>query len=280
MLMGSHQTAHAAPALKHIPASALFVTEPSPYMFGNSENEANNPNWTNPNWLKSRFHFSFAEYSSRANTNFGVLRVMNDDLVQPSRGFGTHPHRDAEIVTYVVRGELSHKDSMGTQETLGAGSIQFMTAGSGIRHSEHNLSPDSDLRFIQMWLTPRARGLKPNYGSMCGSQNMVGEWQHLVSDVESKASTPVKICTDANIMVLKLEPGAAQELIVEPNRQAYLLCIEGTASISLDDAQVSVRQHDAVEIHSDGTLPIKAHAEGAHLLVVEMAHDGSGRTDI
>jgi redox-sensitive bicupin YhaK (pirin superfamily) len=80
---------------------------------------------------------------------------MNDDLVQPSRGFGAHPHRDAEIVTYIVQGQLTHKDSMGTRETLGPGSVQFMTAGSGVTHSEHNLDAEHPLRFIQMWFTPR-----------------------------------------------------------------------------------------------------------------------------
>ena len=112
-----------------------------PAWFGNPGNE-NNPKWTNANWLKSRFHFSFAEYNDPKNSNFGVLRVMNDDLVQPSRGFGTHGHREMEICTYVVHGELTHKDSMGTQESLGKGSIQFMTAG--------------ELPFKRLWLCGRA----------------------------------------------------------------------------------------------------------------------------
>jgi len=84
--------------------------------------------------------------------------------VQPARGFGTHPHREMEIVTYVVEGELTHQDSMSTKESLGRGSIQFMTAGTGVSHSEHNLDPTKPLRFIQMWLVPRERGLNPNYG--------------------------------------------------------------------------------------------------------------------
>lgn len=94
--------------------------------FGNKANEPSNPQWTNANWLKSRFHFSFAEYNNPRNQNFGVLRVMNDDLVQPNRGFGAHPHRDMEICTYVVDGKLTHQDSMGTKETLQRGAIQFM----------------------------------------------------------------------------------------------------------------------------------------------------------
>jgi len=116
-----------SPNIKVVPNSSLFVSEPDPSWFGNPGNPMNDAKWTNSNWLKSRFHFSFAEYSSRHNQDFGVLRVMNDDLVQPNRGFGTHPHSDMEIITYIVEGELTHKDSMGTEETLGRGSIQFMT---------------------------------------------------------------------------------------------------------------------------------------------------------
>jgi Pirin len=102
------------------------IVEPNPAWFGNGPNDSANPSWTNKNWLKSRFHFSFAEYNNEDNTNFGVLRVLNDDLVQPRREFGEHPHRDVEICTYVVEGFLSHKDSMGTEETLGRGAVQFM----------------------------------------------------------------------------------------------------------------------------------------------------------
>ena len=146
----------------------LGKSEPPPEWFGNNDNPTSNKYWTNKNWLKSRFHFSFAEYNNHLNQNFGVLRVMNDDLVQPSRGFGSHPHRNAEICTYVVEGELTHKDSMGTKETITRGAIQFMTAGSGIVHSEHNLHEEKPLRFIQMWITPKRDNLKPNYGSFSG----------------------------------------------------------------------------------------------------------------
>ena len=140
-------------SVKVIPNEKLFVSEPNPYMFGNGANPGFDPAWTNVNWLKSRFHFSFAEYHNYENLDFGVLRVMNDDLVQPKRGFGTHPHQNAEIVTYVVNGELTHEDSMGTSESLGRGSIQFMSAGSGIEHSETNAG-DKPLRFIQTWIKP------------------------------------------------------------------------------------------------------------------------------
>jgi redox-sensitive bicupin YhaK (pirin superfamily) len=119
------------------------LLEPNPAWFGNPGNENNNPEWTNSNWLKSRFHFSFAEYSNPRNTGFGVLRVMNDDLVQPNRGFGAHPHRDVEICTYVVEGELTHQDSIGTKETLGRGAIQFMVSLSIFSRVYHHYESQS-----------------------------------------------------------------------------------------------------------------------------------------
>ena len=109
------------PQMRKVPHAKLFVSEPPPEWFGNPENPSSGaaPGWNNDNWLKSRFHFSFAEYSNGGNDDYGVLRVMNDDLVQPGRGFGTHGHANMEICTYIVEGSLTHKDSMGTSETLG-----------------------------------------------------------------------------------------------------------------------------------------------------------------
>lgn len=236
-----------------------------------------------------------------------MLRVMNDDLVQPSRGFGTHPHRDMEIVTYVVRGQLSHADSMGTSETLGPGSVQFMTAGTGVRHSEHNLDPGNDLRFIQMWLTPRSRGLNPNYGSLSGDSpgatTEPNRWLQLVSDVNDGSSqTPVKINTDANIWVVHIEEGSTAAMDIRSGRQAYLLCIRGNATVAFAGEAAALVQHDAAELRNSGTLEVCfCHAicllvgcplcitsvshqvtatAPAHLLLVEMANDGSGREDL
>lgn len=115
----------ASMSIKYIPNSRLGTSKPEPSMFGNPPNESSE-HWSEKNWLFSRFHFSFAEYYNPKNQAFGVLRVMNDDLVQPKRGFGAHPHRDMEICTYVVQGKLTHKDSMGTSETLERGAVQFM----------------------------------------------------------------------------------------------------------------------------------------------------------
>lgn len=256
--------------IEKIDASSLFISEPDPSWFGNPANDLKNESWTNGNWLKSRFHFSFAEYSDPLRSKFGVLRVCNDDLVQPSRGFGTHPHRDMEICTYVVDGELSHEDSMGTVETLGRGSIQFMTAGTGVRHSEFNGSEVNPLRFIQMWIVPRKFGLEPNYGSMQGVPGgYFNEWTHLVSDVESKAKTAVKINQDVNINVVEMKSGDSVDLKVAGGRQTYLLCLEGSVQLKNGLESVQLGKHDAAKLF--GQLDVTVHSEEAsHLLAMEM----------
>ena len=114
-------------------------------------------------WLDSHFHFSFAEYYNPENINFGVLRVWNDDIVLPGTGFGTHPHDNMEIISYVLEGELSHADSMGNEQTLTRGQVQYMSAGTGITHSEYNHG-EVPLRFFQIWIFADKRGYRPNYG--------------------------------------------------------------------------------------------------------------------
>ena len=274
------------------------------------------PAWTNEssNWLKSRFHFSFAEYNNHHNSNFGVLRVMNDDLVQPHRGFGTHPHRNMEvsfvchdltkyccasnlflityalclqIITYVVHGELSHKDSMGTEESLGRGSIQFMTAGTGVMHSEFN-DGDKPLRFIQTWIVPSKGGLEPNYGSCRGSnkEDRLNKWQHLVSNVkDSNTSTPVEINQDVDGYATELQNGQTVTFELPEGRQAYLLCVEGGVKVN---GEHQLEKHDACEITGPaGMLKIEANkveptenGDLAHLLMFVMqSEQGAGRTD-
>lgn len=273
--------------IKVIPNEKLFVSEPNPAWFGNGPNPGFDPSWTNGNWLKSRFHFSFAEYHNPANSSFGVMRVMNDDLVQPKRGFGEHPHRDMEIITYIVHGSLTHQDSMGSKESLGRGSIQFMTAGTGVQHSEFNHS-ETPLRFIQTWIMPRSRGLPPNYGSFDAAKsgdlrkNMI---HHLASDTLNKnVDTPVKVNQDIDTFAAELELDKSVTIDLPVGRQAYLLCIEG----NLDVNGKTMTKHDGAEIHGDGTpLEVKAtgvesteNGEVAHFLMFSMKDDGSGRRDL
>lgn len=130
--------------ITHIPARTLHVSKPT-------------------SWLESRFHFNFANYWG-GKENFGALRVVNDDLVKAHNGFGRHPHRNAEIFSYVVKGELTHQDSLGNIESLGRGSVQYLSAGTGVSHSEMNQG-NTTCRFLQIWFMPVATGHKPQYGS-------------------------------------------------------------------------------------------------------------------
>ena len=254
-------------------------------MFGNGPNPVKDPTWTNKNWLKSRFHFSFAEYYNPRNTNFGVLRVLNDDLVQPKRGFGSHPHGDMEIITYIVHGELTHKDSMGTKESLGRGSIQFMTAGTGVVHSEFNHG-DKPLRFIQTWIQPYRSGLKPRYGSYKGeSVTRKNAWQHLVSSARDTSSlAPVQINQDVNAHASELDLGAKLTWELPKGRQAYLITLEGEVAVN----GKKLSKYDASEIRGSGTLEIEAtgveeteNGKVAHILLFSMNEvPRSGRNDL
>eukprot|EP01134_Creolimax_fragrantissima_P007479 CFRG7479T1 len=249
-------------------------------MFGNASNQPNSKNWTNKNWLKSRFHFNFAEYST-GKASFGVLRVLNDDLVQPSRGFGAHGHGNMEICTYIVQGELTHQDSMGTEESLGAGSIQFMTAGTGVRHSERNIHPKKVLRFFQMWIVPRNTGLPPNYGSLVrqASRTSHNVWNHLVKDIDNNgsrpnvdpkdSSVPIEINQDVNIYDAIIDSGSTLSFSVENRRQAYVVLAQGKGTIAASETDIAVSDGDAVEVYGPITFTITP-SEEIKILVLEV----------
>lgn len=184
---------------------------------------------------------------------------MNDDLVQPNRGFGAHPHQNTEICTYIVDGKLTHKDSMGTKETLSRRAIQFMTAGTGVTHSEHNLDHNNHLRFIQIWINTRQRGLKPSYGSFAGDKKAQdNQWAHLVSDVKSSHQTGVKINQDANIYVTEVSGENTISFNLSEGRQAYLLCVEGAAQVQGEDSKslIEIQRHDAAELYGPLTFQV------------------------
>ena len=214
-------------------------------------------------WLKSLFHFSFADYYNPANINFGVLRVINDDLVQSGTGFGLHGHRDMEIISYVIDGDLTHGDNMGNNNTISRGHVQYMSAGTGVRHSEYNYSTGI-ARFLQIWIVPDERNLKPNYGDMrFTADQRHNQWLQVVSGLQSDA--PIKIHQDASIYVTELDQGQAIDFTVAPGRQAYLVQIEGQSSINGE----TLVMRDALESVEEN-LQIKA-LEKSHFLVVEMA---------
>ena len=265
------------PFFTKVPARKLFVSEPNPSWFGNGPNPSTDPSWSNGNWLKSRFHFSFAEYSNPRNSNFGVLRVMNDDLVQPKRGFGEHPHRDMEIVTFVVDGVLTHQDSIGNKGDVKRGGIQYMSAGTGVRHSEFNHG-DSPLRFIQCWVEPNSRGLRPNYGQYDGdAAGRANQWQHLISPVHSGTGTPVTMHQDVNMFTSELLPssngrGRPPPFRLAKGRMAYLLCVEG--SVSMAPGKTGGREASSCEESATGGPPGSAVALVRHDAVEIVARSG------
>ena len=225
--------------------------------------DSNNMGSSYLGWLKSKFHFSFAEYYNPDNMNFGVLRVINDDLIQANTGFEVHPHRDMEIISYVVNGELTHGDSMGNKNTIGRGHAQYMSAGTGVFHSEHNLGKDQ-LRILQIWILPDKKGYKPNYGDYKFNWNdRHNKWLHIVSD--KNGSAQIKINQDINIYALELEKGKEIDFKVNEERQAYLVQIEGNSSIN----KIELNEKDGMEIVEEDIL-IKA-KETSHILILEMS---------
>ncbi|HAG42899.1 MAG TPA: pirin family protein [Clostridium sp.] len=224
--------------------------------------ESKNMGSSNLGWLKSKFHFSFAEYYNPDNINFGVLRVINDDLVQSNTGFDTHPHRDMEIISYVVNGELTHRDSMGNKSTITRGHVQYMSAGTGVYHSEHNFGKDT-LRLLQIWIFPDQKGYKPNYGDYRFNwDDRKNKWLHMASSKDGDA--PIKINQDINAYSLELEKGKGISFPVKEGRQAYLVQIEGALLVN----EVELNERDGMEIVEEDIL-IKA-KETSHIIVLEM----------
>lgn len=218
---------------------------------------------SNLGWLESRFHFSFAEYRDSKNINFGVLRVLNDDIVRPHSGFDMHPHSDMEIISYVVQGEITHKDSMGNVETLKRGEVQYMSAGTGVMHSEHNKG-NEDLRLLQIWILPPVKGIKPLYGSHAYTwKDRENRLLNIVSSQSGNAQ--IKIHQDVNIYVAQLEEQKDVKFVLNENRQIYFVQIEGTSVVN----DVSLKAGDALKIIEEPMVFIQANT-ASHFLFIEM----------
>jgi redox-sensitive bicupin YhaK (pirin superfamily) len=218
-------------------------------------------------WLSSHFHFSFDRYRNPDNVQFGVLRVLNDDTVQPGKGFDPHPHSDMEIVSYVIEGELTHRDSMDNERTLSRGQVQYMSAGTGVVHSEYN-NTAKPLRWLQIWILPDKKGYDPAYGDFAFVfEDRMGRWLPLVTYADNAAGgAPIRIHADVNISAAVIPAGGSLDLPVAQIRQAYLVDIEGES----DAGAVHLRRGDALEIVEEGVTLTSAPG-GTHLLVIEMA---------
>ena len=224
--------------------------------------ESKNMGTSNLGWLKSTFHFSFADYYNAYNMGFGVLRVINDDLINPQTGFDTHPHSNMEIISYVVDGELTHGDSMGNKSTLKRGQVQYMSAGTGVYHSEHNLAKGIS-RFLQIWILPDKAGHEPNYGEYKFDwDERKNKWLHIVSSKLGDAT--IKINQDVNLFALELDENNEIDFIVKEGRQAYLVQIEGQSNIN----EIILNQRDAMEIVEEN-IKISAKVP-SHFIIIEM----------
>jgi len=204
-------------------------------------------------WLNTHHTFSFADYYDPAHMGFRSLRVINDDRVAPGQGFGTHPHRDMEIFSYVLEGTLEHRDSMGNGRQLRPGEIQLMSAGRGITHSEFNPSRSEPLHFLQVWIEPRQRGLTPSYAEWHSKPEHGDATKALVISPDGEDGSAV-IHQDANIYRIRLQPGQTVTHRLKQGRGAWLHMAEGAATFN----GVALATGDGVSTEEPGTLTLTA----------------------
>jgi quercetin 2,3-dioxygenase len=215
-------------------------------------------------WLKSFHTFSFADYFDPNHVEFGPLRVINEDRVQAGAGFGTHGHRDMEILSYVLSGELAHKDSMGNGSTLRPGDVQLMSAGSGVRHSEFNPSQAAGTHFLQIWIQPNRRNIEPSYEEKhFAPQEKRGRLQLIVSP--DRADGSVLIHQDARVYAGLFDGAEQADLAVKAGRLIYVHLASGALSANGVDLQAG----DALKI-SDKTALHLAHGRDAEVLVFDL----------
>lgn len=216
-------------------------------------------------WLHSRFTFSFAEYYDPAHMGFGALRVINDDLIEGGGGFDMHPHRDMEIITYVVAGSLEHKDSTGNGSVIRPGDIQRMTAGSGIRHSEFNPQPDAATRLLQIWILPETKGLTPGYEQRHVAEEQLRNQLCVIASRDGRDGS-VTIHQDATLMATRLDPQQNVSTTLGAGRRAWVQIISGAVKVNGQAATTG----DGVAIA--GTASVRIIAEAAsELLLFDLA---------
>ncbi len=181
-------------------------------------------------WLNAYHTFSFANYHDPQHMGFRSLRVINDDTVAPGGGFGTHPHRDMEIVTYILSGQLEHKDSMGNGRVIRSGEFQYMAAGTGVEHSEFNPSPTEPVHLLQIWILPERRGFTPRYAEKSAVNAPTGKLTLEVSKAGRDGS--IAINQDVDLYLAKLNPGDAVSHTLRPLRHAWVHVAEGEVTLN------------------------------------------------
>ena len=215
-------------------------------------------------WLKSFHSFSFAGYYDPQHMAWGNLRVINDDWIAPAMGFGTHGHRDMEIVTYVLAGSLAHKDSMGNVESIPAGDVQRMSAGRGVQHSEFNHAKDATTHLLQIWIEPNAPGLTPSYEQASFSPEEKRGRLRLIASEEG-AQGSVTIHADARLYAALLDGAQAVDLALAPRRKVYVHLVRGELVVN----GVALSAGDAARLADEPLLTLRD-GKDAEVLVFDL----------
>ncbi len=220
----------------------------------------------NHGWLDSHHTFSFADYYDPQHMGFRSLRVINEDRVRPGHGFGTHPHRDMEIITYVLEGELAHRDSMGNGSVIRPGEVQRMSAGTGVTHSEQNPSPAEPVHFLQIWLLPEQRGLAPSYEQKAFPDHERRGTLRLVASPDG-ISGSVTIHQDVRLYVTLLSDGESVTHSLAPGRYAWIHVARGRIEIGEQTLQAG----DGAAIADQDKVQITAASDDAEVLLFDLA---------
>ena len=226
-------------------------------------------------WLKTFHSFSFADYYDPANMNWGALRVFNDDRVAAGRGFPTHPHKNMEIITYVFDGKLEHRDTLGSHGVVESGGVQFLSAGTGLQHSEFNALADRELHFVQMWVLPGTLDAQPSYGQFdFDLAARRGRWLAVASGERNDA--PIRLTQHATLRVAKLE-GAELAYRFAPGRLGFLFAGRGRATVRARDVggdthRAELGAGDAIRLSTIDELAVSGDAELVFWDVPPVAH--------
>jgi redox-sensitive bicupin YhaK (pirin superfamily) len=213
---------------------------------------SNQRGYADHGWLKSYHSFSFADYFDPKHVEFGPLRVINEDRVAAGQGFGTHSHRDMEIISYVLAGELAHRDSIGNGSTIRPGDVQRMSAGRGVRHSEFNPSPASLVHFLQIWIQPNVQGIEPSYEEKrFAPDEKRGRLRLIASPDQSEGS--VLIHQDARVYAGLLDGAETASLKVAPGRLIYVHIARGAVQAN----EVALEAGDALKLSDTEQLQLK-----------------------
>ena len=216
-------------------------------------------------WLQSFHSFSFANYFDPAHMGFGNLRVINEDRIAPGTGFGTHGHRDMEIISYVLSGNLAHQDSMGNVKGIPPGDVQRMSAGSGVRHSEFNQAPEAVTHFLQIWIEPSERGIAPGYEQKSFADADKRGALRLVASPDGALGS-VTIHADARLYAGLFDGSESATLVLQPGRKAYVHLVRGALTVNGQ----RLRAGDALAMVDEAEVAV-SHGEQAEVLVFDLA---------